>query len=568
MRGIFRPRYLKYISSFQGHFFASTQAHASMVELQPIGGFQNNNYCTYVSSQERILKHFSYCHHPDLNGLLMEQKRHSSQLSETDRVFTDTRYRKASRDPRYSRINDQDIAELGKIVGEKGIVTEEAELEAANTDWMRKYVGGSKVLLRPRTTQQVSEVLRYCNSKKLAVVPQGGNTGLVGGSVPVFDEVILSLGAMSSIISFDEVNGILVCEAGCILENLDHYLAEKGYMMPLDFGAKGSCQIGGNISTNAGGIHLLRYGSLRANVLGLEVVLANGQVIDVLRTLRKDNTGYDLKQLFIGAEGTLGVVTKVSILTPPRLSSKNVAFFSCENYVNCQKVLKEAKSRLGEILSAFEFLDRPALDMVLNHSDGSRDPLPASKQDFYLLIETTGSSQNHDREKLDDFLESCMEKSLVADGAVAQDGQQITSFWRIREGVTEALSKAGAVYKYDLSIPVPHLYGLVEELRKRLGDLAIVMGYGHLGDGNLHLNISAPKYDEKLLARIEPFVYEWTASHKGSVSAEHGLGFMKADAIYYSKPSEAVQLMAKFKTLLDSNGILNPYKVLPASSFK
>eukprot|EP00250_Pteridium_aquilinum_P011028 c19791_g1_i2 orf=792-1811(+) len=317
-----------------------------------------------------------------------------------------------------------------------------------------------------------------------------------------------------------------------------------------------------------GGIHLLRYGSLRANVLGLEVVLANGEVIDSLRTLRKDNTGYDLKQLFIGAEGTLGVVTKISILTPPRLSSKNVAFLSCQNYADCQKVLKEAKSRLGEILSAIEFLDRRALDMVLDHSAGSRDPLPDSKQDFYLLVETTGSCQNHDREKLDNFLESCLENGLVADGVVAQDSQQFTSFWGLREGVTEALSKAGAVYKYDLSIPVPYLYNIVEDLQKRLGDLAIVTGFGHLGDGNLHLNISAPKYDDKLLLLIEPFVYEWTASHKGSVSAEHGLGFMKADAIYYSKPPETVQWMAKFKKLFDCNGILNPYKVLPASSFK
>ncbi|KAH7405363.1 hypothetical protein KP509_15G067400 [Ceratopteris richardii] len=373
---------------------------------------------------------------------------------------------------------------------------------------------------------------------------------------------------MDNIISFDEGNGILVCEAGCILEKLDSFLAEKGYMMPLDFGAKGSCQIGGNISTNAGGIHLLRYGSLRANILGLEIVLANGQVIDSLRSLRKDNTGYDMKQIFIGAEGTLGVVTKVSILTPARLSSRNVVFLGCKYFTDCQRALKEARSNLGEILSAFEFLDRKALDMVLSHSDGLRDPLPDSKHSFYLLVETTGSCFNHDREKLDNFLEICMDKGVVADGVVAQDNQQFRSFWQLREGITEALSKAGAVYKYDLSIPVPYMYNIVENLQHRLGDLAVVMGYGHLGDGNLHLNISAPRYDSKIFSLIEPFVYEWTASHKGSVSAEHGLGFMKADAIYYSKSPEMVQWMTRFKQMFDCNGILNPYKVLPGSSFK
>ncbi|KAI5065125.1 hypothetical protein GOP47_0019820 [Adiantum capillus-veneris] len=512
-------------------------------------------------SEEQPFEFFSNC--PSLG-----QKRHSSHIPATDRVRKDSRYVKTFRDPRYSTLENEDLVEFKKIVGDTGVLTEAFELEAANTDWLKKYFGSSKVLLRPTSTQQVSEILKYCNARKLAVVPQGGNTGLVGGSVPVFDEVVLSLGAMNKIVLFDELNGILVCEAGCILENLDNYLLEKGYMMPLDFGAKGSCQIGGNISTNAGGVHLLRYGSLRANVLGLEIVLANGEVIDSLRTLRKDNTGYDLKQLFIGAEGTLGVVTKVSILTPPRLSSKNVAFLSCGSFVDCQKILKEAKSRLGEILSAFEFMDRHALDMVLKHSGKSRDPLPASKHTFYLLVETTGSFQNHDREKLDKFLEACMENGLVADGVVAQDNQQFTSFWHLREGVTEALSKEGAVYKYDLSIPVPHLYSVVEDLQKRLGDLAIVMGYGHLGDGNLHLNISTPQYDEKILALIEPFVYEWTASHEGSVSAEHGLGFMKADAIYYSKSPELVQWMAKFKQIFDSNGILNPYKVLPPSALK
>eukprot|EP01018_Ginkgo_biloba_P020945 Gb_12081 [translate_table: standard] len=477
--------------------------------------------------------------------------------------FYGTAATKVQRDTSFSMIEPGDVLCFQKMLGEKGVIQDKDELAAANVDWMGKYRGASQLLLRPRNTEEVSQVLKYCNSRHLAVVPQGGNTGLVGGSVPVFDEVIINLGLMNNTISFDKVSGILVCEAGCILENLDTLLADQGYMMPIDLGAKGSCQIGGNISTNAGGLRLLRYGSLRGTVLGLEVVLANGTVLDMLGTLRKDNTGYDLKQLFIGSEGTLGIVTKVSILTPPRLSSINLAFLACGGYMNCQRLLSEAKRQLGEIISAFEFLDHSSLDMVLTHLEGVRNPLPSSRENFYILIETTGSNRSHDKAKLDAFLESSIENGLISDGSVAQDYNQTAAFWRIREGITEALGRAGAVYKYDLSLPIQHLYEIVDEMRTRLGESAKVLGYGHLGDGNLHLNISAPKYDDKLLEQIEPFVYEWTAKHKGSISAEHGLGLMKANEIYYSKPAEAVHVMASLKKLLDVNGILNPYKVLP-----
>ncbi|KAJ8764438.1 hypothetical protein K2173_006178 [Erythroxylum novogranatense] len=467
--------------------------------------------------------------------------------------------------PSFVTLNSDDISHFKGILGEKNVVLDEDKLDFANTDWMRKYRGSSRLLLLPRSTQEVSEVLKYCNSRRLAVVPQGGNTGLVGGSVPVFDEVIINMGSMNSIVAFDKVSGILVCEAGCILENLISFLDNQGFIMPLDLGAKGSCQIGGNVSTNAGGLRLVRYGSLHANVLGLEVVLANGDVLDLLGTLRKDNTGYDLKHLFIGSEGSLGIVTKVSILTPPKLSSVNIAFLACKDYLNCQKLLSEAKRKLGEILSAFEFLDREAMDLVLSQLDNVRNPLPSSKHNFYVLIETTGSDESYDKEKLEAFLLSSMESGLISDGVLAQDINQASSFWHLREGVPEALMRAGAVYKYDLSIPVEKMYGLVDDMRVRLGQSAKVVGYGHLGDGNLHLNISAPKYDDKILEIIEPFVYEWTSRHRGSISAEHGLGLMKANKIFYSKPHKAVETMASIKKLLDPNGILNPYKVLPHS---
>ncbi|KAI8526465.1 hypothetical protein RHMOL_Rhmol13G0308700 [Rhododendron molle] len=559
------------------------------------------------------------------------------------------------RNPMFSTINADDITKFKEILGEKNVVQDEEALLAANTDWMRKYKGSSNLLLQPRTTEEVyiflsceivaacftifcirisfphldrlfdkvSQVLKYCNSRCLAVVPQGGNTGLVGGSVPVFDEVIINMGSMKNIISFDKVrrrlymvSGILVCEAGCILENLVSFLDNQGcllwilvvlfpsgvyflasigggccfqfslccravwkpnfwildltmppfrFVMPLDLGAKGSCQIGGNVSTNAGGLRFVRYGSLHGNVLGLEAVLANGTVLDMLGTLRKDNTGYDLKHLFIGSEGSLGIISKVSILTPPKLSSVNLAFLACKDYVSCQNLLLEAKRKLGNILSAFEFLDSHSMDLVLNHSEGVRNPLPPSMHNFYVLIETTGSDQSYDKEKLEAFLLRSMEVGLISDGVLAQDINQAFSFWRIREGVPEALMKAGAVYKYDLSLPIEKMYDLVEEMRMRLGPAAKVVGYGHLGDGNLHLNISLPEYDDTVLGQVEPFVYEWTSKHRGSISAEHGLGLMKANKIHYSKSTESVHLMVSIKKLLDPNGILNPYKVLPSS---
>lgn len=271
-----------------------------------------------------------------------------------------------------------------------------SDLETFNTDWMRKYRGHAQLVLKPSNTHQVSQILRYCNENSLAVVPQGGNTGLVGGSVPVFDEIVLSLGRMNKIHGFDEVSGILVADAGVILEVADNYLAERRHVFPLDLGAKGSCQIGGTVATNAGGLRLLRYGSMHGNVLGLEAVLPDGTVVDDLSTLRKNNTGYDLKQLFIGGEGTLGVITKISILCPQRSRAVNVAAFGIDSFENCQRAFQEAKGRLSEIISAFEFMDGNS-QRVLEAAKDQKLPLEGAHP-YYCLIETSGSNPDHDQE--------------------------------------------------------------------------------------------------------------------------------------------------------------------------
>ncbi|XP_062324907.1 D-2-hydroxyglutarate dehydrogenase, mitochondrial isoform X1 [Osmerus eperlanus] len=460
----------------------------------------------------------------------------------------------------FSRVTPEDVAFFREMLQGRTI-TDPDLLVASNMDWLKSVRGHSELLLRPQTTEEVSQILKHCTNRNLAVNTQGGNTGLVGGSVPVYDEIILSTALMNSVRDFDAVSGILTCQAGCVLESLSQYLEERDHIMPLDLGAKGSCHIGGNVATNAGGLRLLRYGSLRGTVLGLEVVLADGRVLDCLATLRKDNTGYDLKQLFIGSEGTLGVITAVSILCPRKPKAVNVAFLGCESFEQLLKTFQLCRGMLGEILSAYEFLDRDCMRLLNTHL---KLPNPITDCPFYIVIETAGSNPTHDEEKLHNFLEEAMTSSLVSDGTVATEDAKIKALWSMRERITEALTHDGFTYKYDISLPVERIYQLVEDTRRRLaGKAKSVVGYGHVGDGNLHLNITSPSKDPALLAAIEPFVYEWTAGFHGSISAEHGLGLKKRNYIYYSKSSQAVELMGSIKTMLDPKGILNPYKVLP-----
>jgi len=418
-------------------------------------------------------------------------------------------------------------------------------------------------MVKPKTTEEVSKILKYCNDRSLAVCPQGGNTGLVGGSVPVFDEIILSMNLMNKINTVDEVAGFAVCQSGVVLEQLDQYLRDYNLMVPLDLGAKGSCHIGGNVSTNAGGLRYLRYGSLHGTVLGVEAVLADGTILDCLSTLKKDNTGYDLKQLFIGSEGTLGVVTAVSLACPPVPKSVNLTFLGVDSYEKIQEAYKMAKGKLGEILSAFEFLDNSCRESV---TENLKLKYPIDEHPFYILIETSGSCAAHDTEKLDEFLEEVMAEGIVLDGTVASEPSKMNEIWKIRESVAEALLHDGpGCYKYDISLPVPHMYNIVNIMREKFGNEATrIVGYGHFGDGNLHLNVVMPTYDQEFLKILEPIIFEYTKKYKGSISAEHGVGFKKAKHIHYSRTPEAIQVMKMIKQTFDPKGILNPYKMLPS----
>jgi D-2-hydroxyglutarate dehydrogenase len=476
---------------------------------------------------------------------------------------------KPPRHSRFARISSDDIATLKKVVNDSGgVLTAPEETTAYTTDWMRKYTASeanSVVVVRPRTTAQVAAVMKHCATHSIAVVPQGGNTGLVGGSVPVHDEIVLSLSRMNRVLDFNESSSIVTAEAGVVLQQLEEYLAPRGRTVPLDLGAKGSCQIGGNVSTNAGGVRFLRYGSLHGAVSGLEVVLASGEILDLLSTVRKDNTGYDLKQLFIGAEGTLGVVTKVALVAPPLSKAVNVALLAVRSFAEVLQLLALARSCLGEILSAFEYMDGHSVHLVEKHGIAT---LPIQKAPHYVLIETRGADNDHDTTKLEAILIAASgdggAASLSLDGALASSESQVKAMWQLRENIAGALQREGAVYKYDLSLPTEQFYECVEVMKKRFinNPEVTVCGYGHVGDGNLHLNISAPTYKDEYLRLIEPFVYDYIAGMRGSISAEHGIGAMKGRYLQHSKSPLAVDLMRRIKAQFDPKGILNPYKVL------
>ncbi|KAI0079609.1 FAD-binding domain-containing protein [Panus rudis PR-1116 ss-1] len=478
-------------------------------------------------------------------------------------------------------VTPDDITYFNEILPSSSVLTTlpprslpSSELAPFNNDWMNKYHGKSTTVLRPRSTQEVSDIVKWCNKRRIGIVPQGGNTGLVGGSVPVQDELVLSLGSMNKIRSFDPVSGILVADAGCILESLSDYLSPYNHIMPLDLGAKGSCQLGGNVSTNAGGLRLLRYGSLHGSVLGLEVVLPDGTILDQLSTLRKDNTGYDLKQLFIGAEGTLGVVTGISILTAPAPQSSNNVVLALPKFENVLPLYKQAKRQLSEILSAFEFFDRRAYDLAVKHGQGrALNEEDVEGAECFVLVETSGGKREHDEEKLTSFLETLMDANdpLINTGVLSQSPAQFAALWAIREGLTEAVSKEGKAYKYDISVPLGNFKEVVDTTREHLRSKGMlrddavkhVIGYGHVGDGNLHLNVVAAAYTAEIEDALEPFVYELVAKYRGSISAEHGIGVMKTHALQYSKSQVSIELMKKLKYLFDPNGIMNPGKVLP-----
>ncbi|CAJ0564874.1 unnamed protein product, partial [Mesorhabditis spiculigera] len=416
----------------------------------------------------------------------------------------------------------------------------------------------------PLLPKKVSAILRHCHDRRIAVVPQAGNTGLVGASIPVHDEVVLSVRKMDKHFEFDDHTGVLSCDAGHILEELENKLAKWNYMMPFDLGAKGSCLIGGNLATCAGGIRLLRYGSLHAHGLGLTVVCpdSKGSILELGSGLRKDNTSLHSHHLFLGSEGQLGVITCVRMTCVTRPLSVQSAMIGANTFDDCRKILRIAKEKLGEILSSFEMMDRGTMGVLKDNLEF--DNVLRSDPPFNLLIETSGSNEAHDREKVDSFLEHCLSQGLAMDGVQAQSHEEARLMWRLRESATIALTMDGQVFKHDVSLPLDHFYRLTEEVQKRVGDVAKrVVTYGHMGDGNSHLNLTSTKEKaEELYQVLYPFVYEWVVKHGGSISAEHGIGQLKRPYASFGKPPGERELVKALKAVFDPRSILNPYKFI------
>ena len=469
------------------------------------------------------------------------------------------------------------VAALAAIVGDSACVTEPADTAAFTTDYRKLHHGKAVAVVLPATTDEVSRVMAWCHEHDVPVVPQGGNTSLMGGSVPdaVGDAVVLNLRRMNKVIEVDAVNDTMTLQAGVTLNAARSAAEGSGRLFPLRIGSEGSCQIGGNLSTNAGGTAVLRYGNMRDLVLGVEAVLPDGRIYSGLRGLRKDNTGYDLKQLFIGSEGTLGIVTAAVLKLMPQQRSSSVAFVAVENPGAAVALLGEAKKAAGQAVTAFELISGPALELVLDYLGGIAPPL-AGRHDWMVLIELTsgGDSAVLDQQMVQ-ILEAGLESGLVLDAAVAASGADAQAFWRIREEISDAQTRTGGSIKCDVSVPLSRIAGFIEEASAAvlaIEPAARMVVYGHMGDGNVHFNPlrpanrGAPEFLAACHDSVSHAVDALAHAQGGSISAEHGIGVAKRDDLTRYKSSVELQLMWQLKKALDPKNLLNPSKVLPPGS--
>lgn len=461
------------------------------------------------------------------------------------------------------------LARFVAIVGQKYAVTDPAEQEPYLVEGRNLYRGTSPAVLRPGSVAEVAAILKLANETGTPIVPQGGNTGLVGGQIPQGGELLLALTRLDRIREVDPDSNTMTCEAGVVLVKAQAAAAEADRLFPLSLGAEGSCTIGGNLSTNAGGTGALAYGVARDLVLGLEVALADGRVLNVLNKLKKDNTGYDLKNLFIGAEGTLGIITAAVLKLFPRPRSVETAFIGVPSPRAALDLFNLVQERTGGAATTFELMKRLAIEVAVRHGPNCRDPL-AHPQPWYVLLELSSSETSGLRDTLEAVLATGIEKGLVADATIAASLDQRQSFWRLREVLPEAQKPEGASIKHDVSVPLAHVPDFLAEADAAVE--ALIPGsrplpFGHLGDGNIHYNVTQPvgADREKYLARwydMNAAVHAVVKKYGGSISAEHGIGVMKRKLLPGVKDPVALDLMRTLKHTLDPKGILNPGKVL------
>ncbi|MCP3459811.1 MULTISPECIES: FAD-binding oxidoreductase [unclassified Bradyrhizobium] len=460
------------------------------------------------------------------------------------------------------------IEKFRAIVGAKYAVTDPADIEPYVTEERNLFHGRSPLVLRPATTAEVSAICKLASEYKIALVPQGGNTGLVGGQTPHNGEVVVSLRRLDKIREVDTASNTMTCEAGVVLQIAQQKAAEVDRLFPLSLGAEGSCTIGGNLSTNAGGTAALAYGVAREMALGLEVVLADGRVLNALSKLKKDNTGYNLHNLFIGAEGTLGIITAATLKLFPKPRAIETAFVGLKSPAEALKLLTIAQGEASTALTSFELLAEMAVDFSIRHGIDVRDPLQ-EKHPWYVLMELS-SPRDDARATLESILTRAMEEEIVDDAVIAANLTQRSGFWKLRDEMSAAQKPEGGSIKHDISVPVAAVPAFIAE-----ADAAVVklipgarpVPFGHLGDGNLHYNVSQPVgvNTADFLARwhdVNAVVFEIVLRMGGSISAEHGIGVLKRDELPEVKDKTAIELMRQVKAMLDPLQIMNPGKVL------
>ena len=470
------------------------------------------------------------------------------------------------------------VEKLRAIVGDKGLIVDEQGKHPYVTDWRESSVGNALAVVRPANTQEVADVVRLCAAEKVSVVPQGGNTGLVGGGIPQEKgrEIVLSLNRMTRITNIDPIGYTMTVEAGVILKTIQETAAANDRLFPLSLAAEGSCSIGGNLSTNAGGVQVLHYGNARQLVLGLEVVTPQGEIWNGLRALKKDNTGYDLRDLYLGAEGTLGIITRAVLKLWPKPKDVATAWVAVPSPEAAVALLSGAHAASEDNVTSCELMGRQGIDLVLQHIPGATDPL-AERHDWYVLLEWSstrarrdGENQGGLREKMEAYLGEAMEQGLVLDATIAQNETQARALCALRENHTEASKKEGPSVKHDISVAVSRIHSFVTEglaaMRKALPEGRPVT-FGHVGDGNLHFNCQAPVGWDK--ARFTPHartvtaaIYDLVVSYGGSISAEHGIGLLKVDELAHYRSQVEIDTMRTIKRALDPQNLMNPGKIV------
>ena len=464
------------------------------------------------------------------------------------------------------------LEQLKAIVGERNVITDDHGRAPYENDWRDQWHGRAAAIVKPGDTGEVSRVVELLAREHVAIVPQGGNTSMCGGSVPDSSgrQVVVNLSRMNRVRAIDPANNTMTVEAGCVLANLQSVADEHDRLFPLSLGAEGSCEIGGNLSTNAGGTGVLRYGNTRELVLGLEVVLPDGRVWEGLRGLRKDNTGYDLKHLFVGAEGTLGIITAAVLKLFPKPRSQATALVAIESPAQALALLAKLRQSVGERVTGFELISRICLDLVFKHIPGSRDPLSAAHP-WYVLVELSDSTEGGALGALlEEALGAAVEEGLLLDAVLAASDTQRKELWSLRENVSEAQKLDGVSIKHDVSVPVSKVPEFIERasaaLLEKFPGIRIV-AFGHAGDGNIHYNCGKDQRDEASQffgesPEVNHVVYDVVSALGGSISAEHGLGVLKVDEIKRYKSPLEMELMRSIKRTLDPAGIMNPGKVL------